>query len=116
MSVLLFRSKWRELYQLAYRLRSWRVQAAFGLAKARPAAGARVLTGLHGASAMGAADAGVVLIMQWIVGHVVLDHIAPNHLSRPVGERTDLDQIEFVVPIYFAYTLAFQRLIAADAG
>ncbi len=59
---LLFRAKRGQLYQLSYWLRR-RVQAAFCFAEARPAASARVFAGLDGTSAVGAADAGIILIV-----------------------------------------------------
>src|SRR5262249_34584441 len=74
------------------------VQAALGLGKPAPAASALVFTQQHGPRAGPAADARVALVVQRIVGNVVLADEAPDLLLRPVGQRADLHQAEFLVP------------------
>src|SRR5271154_655755 len=56
------------------------VQAALSLGRSRPAPRPRVLSRMHGAGAMGAADAGVAAIMQRVVGHVMLVDVLPHLL------------------------------------
>ena len=74
------------------------VQAAFFFDQAGPAAGALVVAGGNGARAGPAADAGITLIMQGIVGDVVIGDQLPDFLLRPVGQGTDFHQTEFLVP------------------
>ena len=75
-----------------------RMQSALGLGEAAPAAGAVVFSRIHRAGARPAADAGVALIVQGIVGDVVVGDELPDHLLRPVRERTDLHQAELFIP------------------
>src|SRR5580692_242875 len=74
------------------------VESALSFGKARPTASSRIFSGTNGARAMRAADAGIVLIVQFVVRHVVIVDVTPYLLRRPVGNRIDLDQIEFRIP------------------
>src|SRR6185295_19964807 len=90
------------------------MQAAFGLSESGPAAGARIFADLNWTSAMRAANAGVVTIMQRVVRHVVLMHVVPHHLRAPIGDGIDLVETEFIVPFHLAGASPVRRLIATD--
>src|SRR5215203_1793938 len=74
------------------------MQPALGLVEAGPAAGAIILAGARLPGAVGAADRGVALIVERVVGDVVLREVGPNLLLRPVGERVQLPEPEALVP------------------
>src|SRR6266704_4982117 len=67
-----------------------RVQAAFGLAHAAPAAGPLRLAGPRGAGAGPAPDAGESLVEERMVGDLVLADVAPHIVARPPRERKHL--------------------------
>jgi len=54
------------------------VQSAFGLGQTRPAPRARIFPVDHSPGAMSAADAGVILIVQRVVGDIVVVNVAPD--------------------------------------
>ena len=56
------------------------MQAALGLGESWPTAGAWIFSRANGARAMRAADAGIVLIVQRVVGDIVVVDIAPHLL------------------------------------
>src|SRR6266849_1968686 len=114
-SLAFFATRRDKLHQLG-RKRTGRVQGAFSLAESCPAPRTWVLARLDGTSAMSATNAGEILIVQWIVRHIVLEDMFPDHLSGPVRQRADLHQIEFGVPIHFTYTSPFGSLVAADGS
>src|SRR6266508_6213390 len=74
------------------------VEAALGLLGARPAASAGVLARCRLPGAVGAADRGIALIVERVVGDVVLADVVPDLLLRPVGERVEFPQAEALVP------------------
>ncbi len=74
------------------------VQTAFGLGESRPTPGPRIFSRLNGARAMGAADARIILIVQFVVGHLVIVDIAPYLLRRPIDHRIDLHQTKLGIP------------------
>src|SRR3954470_16081161 len=90
------------------------MQSAFGFREACPASGAAVFPRQYGAGAMGASDAGVVLVVQRVIGHVMLEDVVPDVLLGPVSQRVHLHQLEFVVPLNFACVGAGAALLAAD--
>src|SRR5205823_14818522 len=55
-----------------------------------PAPGSLVLAGRRRACAGRAADRGVTLVVQRVVGDLVAAHVVPDLLLRPAGERRDL--------------------------
>src|SRR6266487_7027197 len=65
--------------------------AALGLARARPAATARVGAGLDPHGAGGAADRRVTLIDERVDQHAVLFDVGVHLLLGPGGDRVDLD-------------------------
>src|SRR5258706_13783814 len=117
-------SLWRD----AFRLRSCsdngpaairlllQVDTALGLVLAGPAPGARVFALGHRACARPAADAGVTLIVQWVVGQVISADIIPDLLVRPAGQRVQFYQTISLVPFHQAGVPAGFRLVAADGG
>src|SRR5579864_150582 len=103
-----------KLHQLSCGRWLGRVQTAFSLSESRPAAGASVLSRLHRPSAMSAANAGVVEIVQRVVGNVVLQRVVPDHLARPIGQWANLNQVELRVPVHLEHPRTFASLIAAN--
>src|SRR5581483_1467486 len=69
------------------------VNAALGLAKAAPAAGARVLAGKHARGAGDTADRRVSLRDQGMLGQAMLFGMGLEVRDRPVDERVDLDAV-----------------------
>ena len=96
-SVLALRVRFRRLPQ-----RFDDVQTALSLSSAGPAPRPRIFAGLDCSRAMSAADAGIILIMERVVRHVVFEEITPHLLRSPVGNRIQLHQSEFLVPLDFA--------------
>src|SRR3954470_19045977 len=92
------------------------VQTALGLLHARPAARAGVLAGARLPGAVGAADRGIALIVERVVGNVVLADVIPDLLLRPVRERIELPEPEALVPGEFGGLGAGLRVRAADSG
>src|SRR5436190_5127211 len=75
-----------------------------------------VFARLNGARAMSASDTGIVAVVERIAGDIIFDHVIPDHLPRPVGERTDFHQIELRVPINFVNSGPAGGLVAANGG
>src|SRR5262245_6771514 len=75
------------------------VQAALFLLRPRPPAGALVFPVTDRAGAGPAADARVVLIVERIIRHPMLDDVTPHVLLRPAQKWVDLHQVEFGVPL-----------------
>ena len=116
------------------------MQAAFlgGFVLPPPASGAEVFTQTDGAGAGGAANAGVKLVVQRVVSHVVELDVMPNVTPGPVGQRIEFDgfalcQFGFIAqrhvgagarlftaqagdPGFFAFQGTLQRLHLADAA
>src|SRR5271165_5297778 len=74
------------------------VQAALGLGESRPASRARIFSRPDGARAMRAADAGIVLVVQWVVGYVVIVDVAPHLLRSPVDHGINLHEAVLCIP------------------
>ncbi len=69
----------------------------WGILLPPPATGAEILTWLGGAGARDAANAGVALIVQGVVGHIVRPDVVPDFLVGPVGQWADFCQAAVVV-------------------
>lgn len=96
----------RRLY--AARIRSWQIL---------PNAPSPFVLARHDrTSAMRASDAGVVLIVKWIVRNLMGMEIAPDLLVGPIGDGVDLDQPELCIPFNLAGTGASGGLLATDAA
>src|SRR5215470_16601636 len=76
------------------------MEAALRLAGARPAAAARVGTGLDADRAGGAADRGVPVVDQRVHQHALLGDEVVHLLLRPADDRVDLDHLPPVVPLH----------------
>src|SRR5260221_319464 len=90
------------------------MQPALRLGEAAPAAGPLVFSRHHSSRAWPAADAGVALVVQRIVGDIVLTDERPNLCLRPVGERAHFDKAELFVPTDDRGLRPVWTLIAAD--
>src|SRR5213595_1970596 len=75
-----------------------------------------VLARLNGAGAMGAADAGVIEVVEWVIGNIIPNDVVPHHFAGPIGKRTDLYQIELRIPIHLANCRAIASLVTANCG
>jgi hypothetical protein len=73
------------------------VDPALGLGLARPATVALVAVGAGAAGARLAADAGVALVEQAVVGELVVEEVAPGVAAGPAGQRRDLEDEAAVV-------------------
>src|SRR6266566_5479833 len=80
-----------------------RVQAAFRLSHAAPAACPLRLAGPRGAGAGPAADAGESLVEERMVGDLVLADVAPDVVARPPRERKHLHHRVPVGPVVFEH-------------
>src|SRR6478735_5032735 len=96
--------------------RSGDVQAALGLAAARPAAGARILAAAGRARARRAADRRETAIVQLVVRDAVLVDVAPAVALAPVDERLHLHDSAACVEHELRSAGALLGLVAADAG
>src|ERR1700681_1871119 len=74
------------------------MQTALCFLAAAPPARAWILARHHRAGARHAANAGIVPIVERIVGHVMLAHVRLYVVERPAHERVDLDEGEAAVP------------------
>src|SRR5215207_5695125 len=90
------------------------VQTAFGPGRAAPAPGARVFADADGRRAGRAPDGRVVQIVKRVVGHAVLEDVAPHVARRPGRERVYLDEPELRVTLDDAGPGPRRRLFAAD--
>ena len=92
------------------------MQSALGFGETRPTTGARIFTGTDSARAMRAADAWIILIVQFIVWDVVVVDVAPDLLGSPVHDRIDFHEIELRVPLNSVRTGSGGGLVAANTG
>src|SRR5438105_13980361 len=82
-----------------------------------PAAGAVGLAGLDRACARRAADRRVALVVERVIRHVVLAHVVPDLVLRPLGERVELyDRAVVVIDLDLADVRPGRPLVAAQAG
>src|SRR5262249_2823329 len=99
-----------------FRHSSLRMQAALRLRKPAPAAGPLVFTQQHGPRTWPAAYARIALIMQRVIGNVVLRNEGPHFLLRPIGQRADFDEAEFLIPAHDWGSRPVRALVAADGA
>src|SRR5215469_6926500 len=90
------------------------MQSAFGFSSPGPTTGTRVFARANGTSAMSAANARVVEIMQRVVRNTVLVNVVPNVLIRPVSNRIDFDEPELPIPFNLFRGSPEYSLIATD--
>src|SRR5437660_4308020 len=82
-----------------------------------PAPGAQVLALLRRPRARRAADRGVTLVVERVVRKLVLAHVVPHLVLRPLGERVQLhDRAVVVVDLDLADVAAGRPLVATQAG
>src|SRR5437899_2227164 len=74
------------------------VDAALGLVLARPAS----LAPRSGLRARRAPDRGVTAVVERVVGHLVLHHVAPHLLLRPIRQWIELPDAVRLVPRHLA--------------
>src|SRR5215210_7473632 len=92
------------------------VDAALELVGARPTACALVLADDDGTRARNAADGGIALIVQRVVGNLVHVDVRLHALGVPVDEGLDLPDAVAVGPFDLLRVRARQRLLAAYPG
>src|SRR5882757_4030059 len=92
------------------------VQSAFLFREARPAPCARIFPRLHLSRAVRAADTRIILLMQWVIGHVVFADVFPDVFPGPVRDRIHFYQAEFFIPFDFFRIRPSHGLIAANSG
>src|ERR1022692_2263583 len=89
------------------------MDAALGLLRARPAA----LAARAGLGARCAADRGIALVVQRVIGEIALEDPLPKVLLGPQGKRVVLvDAATLVVPLDQLRIHARGTLLASDAG
>ena len=66
------------------------VQSALGLAEIFPPTGARIVSRKDRRGAMRAADAGVIAVVQRVIGHLVELEVHPDLFTAPSGQRDSL--------------------------
>src|ERR1700722_17119901 len=93
-----------------------RVQAAFGLGLARPSAGSLVVALVDGPGAGPAADRGISLVVERVVGDVVGHDKRPDVALGPLQERVDLHEVELRVPTDNVRLRPVSGLVGADGG
>src|SRR5579864_3957601 len=93
-----------------------RMQPALGLCLACPAAGALAFARDHGAGAGPAANRGITLVVQWVVGDIVRDDKCPDVAVGPAQQGIDLYQVELGVPSDDVGLGPVGRLVAPDGG
>src|SRR5271157_1212743 len=92
------------------------MQTALGLRETHPTARSRVFADLDRLRAMRAPDAGIIAVVQRVVGKVMIADVFPNLFRSPIGQRIDLNHPKLRVPAELAGAGALRRLIAADGG
>ena len=92
------------------------VQPTFRLAEVFPASRARVFARSDRRRAMGAADAGIIAIVQGIVRYIMQPNIRPDIVRAPSCQRIEFKQSEFLVPFHESGVSAGRALVATNAG
>ena len=92
------------------------MQAALKLGQPDPAAGAQIVAGLDRLRAGPAADAGVVLLVQIVVGDVVLVDIVPDVGFAPVDQGRNLHHAVLFIPAQHRCAGARGRLVSPQRG
>lgn len=81
-----------------------------------PAAGADVLTWLDGPGTWLTADAGIALVVKFVIGYVVSLDVVPYLLFCPCDEWINLQQLVLLVPFHNLHVLACDSLFAAESA
>src|SRR5919201_3998681 len=92
------------------------VDAALELVRAGPAAGPLVLAADDRARARHAADRGIALVVQRVVGNLVDVEVGLNALRVPVDDVLHLPDVVPFRPLELLRVRARDGLLAADAG
>ena len=66
--------------------------------------------------AVGAADAGIILIVQRVIGNFVDFDVGPDIGPRPSSQRIDFDQFKFLVPLDQPGIRTGRSLVTPDPG
>ena len=90
------------------------METALKLGQPDPTAGAQVVAGLDGLGAGPAADAGVALLVQFVVGDVVGMDVGPDVGFAPVNQGRNLDDAVLVIPAQDRCAGPRRRLVAAQ--
>lgn len=93
------------------------MQSALALVRGFPPPTARpwVITRFHGPRARLTTDAGIALVEEFVVRHVVLMDIIAHLLLRPVDQRIDLHHAVLVVPLDELHVLSRDALLVTQA-
>lgn len=92
------------------------MQSAFSVVGVFPPPSSRsdILARLHGACAGLAANAGVSLIVELVIGYAMLMDIVPHLLLSPLDERIHLDKSVHVVPFHEVHVLTSHALLSSQ--
>ena len=74
------------------------MDATFGLLPALPPAGTLIGRIIAWPGAMGATDAGVSLVVEQVVRHLMLQDITPDLALGPIRQRIDFNQLILRIP------------------
>ena len=78
------------------------MKPTFGFFKTLPSPGPWIVARLNGRGAVRASDAGVVLVMENVVGHVMRFDVGPDLIVGPGRKGIELDETERGVPFNHA--------------
>src|SRR5512134_3700977 len=91
------------------------MKPAFGFLAALPPPGARVVPRHDRPGAMRAADARIIVVMQWVVGNFINFDVRPHIGPRPADQWIDLHQLEGAIPLDRLGVRSGGRLVTSDA-
>lgn len=74
------------------------MQSAFRLGETGPSARSRIFSRPHGARAVRAADAWIVLVVKLVVWNIMIMDVAPHLFRAPVNNGIYFYETEFGVP------------------
>ena len=103
-------------FRWSTRRRSNRVQPTLRFLEPRPSPRPLALARPYCPRAMRATDAGVVPVVQRVIGNIAFTNVSPYILRTPIHDGIDLYQAKFCVPLDLARAGTKRRLIAANAG
>ena len=89
---------------------------AFNLGKVFPPPRAGVFARHHRTRAIGAANTGIVAVMQFVVGNFMDPNVGPDILPLPLRERIDFYQLKLLVPLDQLRIGSRGRLVPPDPG
>ncbi len=90
------------------------VQSALGLAEVLPPTRARIVSRKDGRGAMRAADAGIIAVVQGVIGHFMKLEVHPDFFTAPSGQGIHFDQVEFPIPFDEPRVGSRRSLVAPD--